>query len=950
MTAIDNAAAAGRDQAPAVVEFGPFRLEPAQRRLTSGQEEVHLGGRAMDILIALARRKGELVGRDDLLAAAWPNLYVHEANLKVTVSSLRRALRDHHPSADLIKTVVGRGYWLSTLAEPTSQDGGVEVPGVAGVALPDLGTVIARDSEIAQLGETLAVHRLVTVAGAGGIGKTTVAIAAAHLFEDEHEATATFVDLSRVASEEFVHVSLAAALGVSPENGDTIQAVVSILARRKALLVFDTCEHVLHAVAQICDLILEKTTEVRILATSRAVLGVRMEKVVWLEPLRSPPADDAETLQDVLRYPAAQLLAARALEVSGYQPRDADAQALAAICRRLDGAPLAIELVSSRLAGRTAETVLAELGDRFRTLRSHRPGAPLRQQTLLVTLEWSYALLRPEEASVLRALSIFAGSFDIDAAARVVEHHGYTPIDAADAVAGLRAKSMLSLDQSGGDVRYRLLDSTRAFAADLLEDHGEVDAVAANHAKLQLKTFMRAGLEQATMTARAWRAAYASLVDDLRKALDWSLYRSGDRLLGIQLAAAGLPLWHELSLGEEARRNCELAMAEFDRIGCLDKGLNLRLVVGLASLNAYLTTDVEKIISLFETARRLAIETNNVQAECLALSAVATFSLLPGQDETVLATLDELRDVAIRGNDRAALWEQDKLRAWLEVYLCQFEAANRRLIGLRAEMNDYSEGAAPRFHVDQKSSIDVQYAALQWLMGKPGHAVEAMEDAAREAIDLGHGLSLVHALTRGVIFVLLECGHYDRARPYADLLKTVILRHGLATWLPLSDLYSEAIEALSGAKREPERLRGVLEALQGGTAQLANNTYCSTLARAMLAIGEPEDAARAVDYIYLMGAQRWNRPELTRIEVAIERARGNETGAEDRLREAVGLAEEIGCLAWKLRAGCDLAELLVEKGRADEARAMLQPIYGAFTDGFDSHDVRHAAALLRKPD
>src|SRR5262249_6515385 len=149
-------------------------------------------------------------------------------------------------------------------------------------------------------------------------------------------------------------------------------------------------------------------------------------------------------------------------------------------------APLAIELVSSRLAGRSADIVLEELDDRFRNLRRDTPGGPLRQQTLLVTLEWSYALLTRNEATVLRAISHFAGSFDTDSALRVVAHHGLAPIDAFDAIAGLRAKSMLSIDQTSGELRYRLLDSTRAFAASLLDSHGELAPVSASHARLQL--------------------------------------------------------------------------------------------------------------------------------------------------------------------------------------------------------------------------------------------------------------------------------------------------------------------------------------------------------------------------------------------------------------------------------------------------------------------------------
>lgn len=930
------------------LEFGPFRLQPARRKLSCGNEDVRLGGRAMDILIALARRKDEVLTKDDLFAAGWPGIYVHESNLKVTIASLRRALREHCPEAEFINTVVGRGYWLSASPEATALPARSDTSLVVGSTLPPIGTVIGRDGDIALLRETMASHRMTTLAGAGGVGKTTVAVAAAQLFEDEHGASVAFIDLSRVASEEFVVISLAAALGVNSESGDTLQAVVAILARRRAVLLFDTCEHVLHAVARICDLILEKTAEVRILATSRIVLGVRREHVVWLAPLDVPPKEHAGELSDVLRYSAPQLLTARALERTGYRPTPQDGNALAEICRRLDGAPLAIELVSARFAGRSADQVLKELDNRFRTLRSERQGGPLRQQTLLITLEWSYALLREDEAATLRAVSVFAGSFDVEAVARVVEHRGLAPADAAGAIAGLRAKSMLSVDDTADELRYRLLDSTRAFAADLLRDYGEQDAVSASHARVQLKIFTRAGKEQMTMSARTWRSLYGEQVDDLRKAVGWSLYQSRDVLLGIQLTAAGLPLWQELSMGEEARKNCERALTEFERIGYNDKALKLALVVGLASLNAYLTTDVGRIISLFETASQLARETNNSAAECLALSAAATFSLLPGHDDSVSSTLDALREAAKRAHDRAAMWEADKLRAWLDVYRCELQSANARLLALRADMHGHSEGVAPRFHVDQKSSVDIQYGALQWLMGRPGSAIDVIEEAAHYAIELGHGLSLVHALTRGVIFVLLESQSYERARHYAEMLKSVIVRHGLATWLPLSDCYSESIDALSGARSAPQELRSVLKSLQAGTAQLGNNTYCQTLARAMLAIGEVDDAARVIDYIFETGAQAWNMPELLRIRAAIARARRNDADAETLLRQALAIADERGWHAWRLRTGYDLALLLEERGGSTEAKQVLLPIYNHFVDGFDTGDLRNARVLLER--
>lgn len=691
------------------VEFSAFRLYPRLRKLYCGPEEVQLGGRAMDLLICLASKPGALATRDELVAAAWPSLFVHESNLKVTIASLRRALRECCPSDDSINTVIGRGYWLRTEVLPQTAEV-TEPSSAASAPLPELGTIIGRDATIAELRETLERHRLTTIVGAGGMGKTTVAVAAAQLFADAGLGAVAFVDLARVASAEFVTSSLAAALGVSSAGGDRLLGVVSILTRRKMLLLLDTCEHVLAEVARICDVLLAGTRDVRILATSRQVLGVPGEELLWLAPLEVPPSDVGGA-EDVLRYSAAQLLVARANEKSGYVLNDEDARPIGEICRRLDGAPLALELISSRLVARNTGAILQKLDDRFRNLRRLSPGGPLRQQTLLATLEWSYSLLEAHEASVLRAISIFAGQFAAEDAERVLAHLRPGPNHTQETLARLCDKSMLSVDGAAGPVRYRLLDSTRAFASDLLDAHGEVMPVSANHARLQLETLTCADAALTARSARERLVDHTGRADDLRKALEWALHRSNEPLLGIELAAAGLPLWHELSLGEECRRHCQTALAELDRLGCNDSALKLRLVVGLASTNTFLSADPEATMALFETAIRLARETGDAVAECRALGALAMYEILPGREGAVTELLDQMSEAAARSNDRRAVWEHEQLRAEWELNCCEFPASLRRLERLRAELRDEVAGSAPRFQIDQRTNIETTYGA-----------------------------------------------------------------------------------------------------------------------------------------------------------------------------------------------------------------------------------------------
>ncbi|MBV9701717.1 MAG: winged helix-turn-helix domain-containing protein [Methylobacteriaceae bacterium] len=927
-----------------VVSFGPFRLYPEHRKLFCEGAEVRLGGRAMDVLKALAKKNGALVHSEELFAAAWPDVFVHESNLKVTVASLRRTLREYSPAHDYVRNVVGRGYWLSPDVRPLSSSD--DLP--RSTPLPDLRTVIGRDEEIAALCATMAHHRLSTIVAAGGMGKTTVAVAAAQIFEDETGHAATFVDLARVVNGEFVASTIAAALGISLEGRDVLPAATSLLARRKALLVLDTCEHVQSEVARVCDILLADTSNLRVLATSRQVLDAQHEHVVWLPPLKIPPRDCDHTVEAVLAYSGPQLLAARALEKAGYRIQDGDAPAIAEICRRLDGAPLAIELASSRLKARSADFVLGELNDRFRRLRRDDPGGPLRQQTLLMTLEWSYALLTRSEAEVLRAVSIFSAAFITDSAIYVGAALDLSPPVVVEAISGLLSKAMLSIDREAGEPRYRLLDSTRAFAGDLLVAHGELDRVSSRHARRQLEILERASLEQAGMAARDWQMLCAGLVDDLRKAIDWALHGREDLLLGTRLVAAGLPLWQTLSLDLESCRNCRAALAELDGIDCKDPSLKLNLAVGLATANALLFDDPEKTISMFQRAIDLAREASDANAEFRALGALALYAVLPGNRSNLPDILEAMRLAAVRTNDPFALWEHQHVYGFWEAgegYLVKYHA---RLEKVFAEMDDYSEHSLSKSQLNMKAMIRTGFAASAWYAGKPGRAQKLIDETLEMALNLGHGLTLAYCLSTGLIDTLLHMGDYKKAAYGLGLLERTIDQNGLGAWVGRAVCFRAVLNACSSDAHDPAELRLAFDSLYRKAARVAHQGYLSILAETMLENGHVDDAVEALDFIFARGPHREMRPEFLRIKAGTERAKGQIGEAEARLRAALRDADEIEVPCFKFRAAYDLASLLHERGASGEARALLAPLYGQFTDGFDTRDLRRARDLLER--
>lgn len=929
-----------------VVEFGPFRLHGDHRRLFCGNEEVQLGGRAMEMLVTLARNKGEVVSKDELYNAAWPGIFVHEANLKVTIASLRRALREYSPAENYIRTLVGRGYWLSDQVSGSSPRI-ANLPIAANSQFPELRTVIGRDAEIAELRNRITANRLTTIVGPGGIGKTTVAVATVQLLEDDEGGLFTFIDLSRATGEEFVIPSVAAALGISSVSQDRLEAISSILARRKALLLLDTCEHVLNAVAHFCDVVLANTGDVRIIATSRQALRAKREEVFWLSPLEVPPPGRTYTAEQVLRYTAPQLLIERASEKGKYVLDDGDASAVAEICRRLDGSPLAIELVSPRLTSRRAPDVLEELGDRFITLVGRDREGPPRQQTLLATLEWSYALLTMSEAAVLRAVSVFMGTFDMDAVLSIIGRHGLDPMAVFDAIAGLRAKSMLSVEQMGGGMRYRLLDSTRAFAGDLLEASGELTDVMAAYARYILDILARANADQASLSARRWHTTYASRADDLRKAVNWALFLRSDPLLGMQLVSMGLPLWHELSLSEEARRYCEQALAEFDRISCSDLALKLKLLVGLATVSSYISADAEKAIETFKTAIQLSREVADTSAECKALGALARYQILPGQQTVARETLKALKRVAMRSNNLSALWEHEHLLTELDIIRCEYPSAIARLEKLRRELRGAADGAGSRFDLDPKLRTENTLGGLQWLGStRPGTGFKRIKAVSKAVSKIDHGWTIIFCYTRGALFVLCECQEYALAKHYAELLKETIYRHGMPAWIPLVNCFSEVLDAMTGVRRDPNGLMTAFDELRNGLPQIGRHLYFAQLIRALHTIGHVTQAVRILDYLFEIGPQRSMVPELLRLRAINERSLGSDENAVSTLQQALQAAEENGAWGWRIRCATDLALLLKERMLIDDAKRVLEPVYGQFKDGFDTPDLQRARNLL----
>jgi predicted ATPase/DNA-binding winged helix-turn-helix (wHTH) protein len=556
----------GTARGAACLEFGRFRLLTRQRELRLGDATVALGSRAFDVLLILVEAAGELVTKEELLARVWPGAVVEESNIQVQVSALRKALGDDR---NLILTVPLRGYRFTGVVRALDAEGsalppqGAEPEPVRPIPsnLPaPVSDFIGRETELRELRELLRHNRLVTLVGTGGIGKTRLGLEAARATLEEFPDGVWLAELAPLTDPDLAASAINTALGLQSGAGRwTAERLAAALRGRRLLLVLDNCEHVIGAAAREAEALLRAVPGARILATSQEPLGLDGECTYRLSPLEFPAEETAE-LAAALRHDAVRLFVARARAADPhFNLSERNAATVATICRRLDGIPLAIELAAARAAALGIEGLARRLDLRFHVLTGGRRTALPRHQTLRATLDWSHRLLAEPDRIVLRRLAVFAGSFSLEAAASVVADSALPEWEVIGRIAELVDKSLVVADIGGPVRRYRLLETTHAYAMEKLADSGEFGSLARLHA-LHFRDHMRTALGVWEETpSMQWLEAQAPEIDNARVALDWAFGVDGDAAMGIELAAASYPLWYLMSLMQEGRARLERA-------------------------------------------------------------------------------------------------------------------------------------------------------------------------------------------------------------------------------------------------------------------------------------------------------------------------------------------------------------------------------------------------------
>jgi len=930
--------------------FGPFRLIPGRHVLVRENRAVKLGSRALDILHLLVIRAGQEVSKNELIEFAWPNIFVDDSNLKVHISSLRRALEDTLPQATYIATVAGRGYKFvgqvqTKYVETISVEGDEQL---IASSLPAPTSLIGRQSDIEGVARALDFTRFVTLVGPGGVGKTSLAIAVAHARQEKFVDGVYFVDFSATDDSAFVPHLLAIALGVRGSTGDVILTTVEHLRNKRLLIVLDNCEHVLHAVAALAAQLVQAKTSTCLLATSREPLGIFGENVQRIKPLAFPRLRQTRDASEAAAYPAIELFLLRALETAEYRLADDDIYAVARICEALDGLPLAIEIVAAKLAHFSAAELLDSISRHFSEFRNETDGAHLRHRTLSATLDWSYQLLSAQEATIFRLLSVFTGSFewtDVTGMARLVN---FDPYQTTMALGALVSKSLLSAEIDREQLRYRLLESTRGYAAErLLEDPLAADAQR-RHAEIVLTTFEKSETEWGSIDSRVWRARYEARGGDLRKALDWCFSEGGNASLGVDLATSAIRLWdeqssffEEFSQVRRALEHCATLALAPQRTATLAMSFAWSMTIG-----RQLHTETE---DAWNTALNLTELSGNAGQHLYAMQGKAVLLLWTGRHEQAVSLMEEAIQMAQAG-DRASLLDGEKLHASAEVHLGRLLDAHTSIKRLAEEFrHEVIPPGSTRYQLQRHVCIHSTLAFSTWLTGQPERALAMAEEVVVETGNADHSMGQAQILALAAMPLALLSGNVDLLERYSTTLRTNLDRKTIAIWEPMQRFYAAVVRNVRGDPRALDHMQSAINEMVCDRFLLHAPMYLGVLAEALLARGRSANADEAVEAALKLQRQtkeNWCFPELLRVKAQIMAAHGEGCHALSILGNAREHALAIGARSFELRVVNDMAEAAIISGSSEDAIQRLRPLYENFEDKDATEDLKRSARLL----
>lgn len=936
------------------LRFGPFELNVAERSLKKANQVIPLGGRAYDILIALLEKAGDVVAKAELIVKAWPDVTVEEGSLRVHLSALRKALGDGQFGDKYIANIQGHGYsFIAPITRlPADRGRGNASSGLSNLP-PTLSRMVGRDDIVLEIQRLLQTEqRLITILGAGGIGKTTVALSVGHGALADFSGAGFFVDLSTVSDREHVIGAVASALGLDPRFVDRTEALLDFLRPRKALIILDSCEHLIEKAAEVANSIFQSAPGIHTLVTSRETLRVAGEHVLRLPPLDCPPEQPGLTASEVFAYPAARLFAERVSARGGNSSlSDDEAPMVAEICRKLDGIALAIELAAGRAAVFGVRNTVAKLGSRLDLLKFGRRTANPRHQTLKATLDWSYDHLSEVERVVLRRVAIFIGHFPLEAAFAVAEQGGIHRSEIEDAVENLVNKSLVVAWHSWRGVFYRLLGATRCYALEKLALAGEHHSIAVKHANFLPRLLESSRSNLFDLEGAAPAGAVPDNLGNVRAALEWSFGPDGNDSTAIRTAAAAAQLFLAMSLFVECRDWMERAI---DRMAAdCDPRDQMEILASLALSLMFTAGNSERVRDAFNSALTFAEWREDCYQQLRLLSGLSMYlhrmidaagSLdVALRAETVAKRTGSPEDAALAASMKGAAYYMlgNHLRAQKHLERALHGSPPSRRFN------------ATQYLFDLRTTSLFILARSHWFAGNLDRAARDAERAVEEAERSDHPIALCRALILTMPFYFW-IDDLQRIERNLSKLELVAEKYSLAPFRAVAvGLRGRHLIRVGQTMDGVQHLQESLEKLRTVQYEILVTDFVAELAVSLARQNERSEALALVDES-IAAQLAANRPLhlpalfLTKGLVFLSGESPENASAQECLEEAMTLAAQQSALSFELRAGLALARLWINRGQIRRAGDLIAPIYNRFTEGLATPDLMLAKQMLEQ--
>ncbi|WP_322404658.1 ATP-binding protein [Massilia luteola] len=790
---------------------------------------------------------------------------------------------------------------------------------------PDL-RILGRSAELARVAELLQERRFVTIVGPGGMGKTTVARALARECADLYPDGVRFIDLAIMAEDRELVGALGAALGMTRLTRDGLAQLAPCLRGRRMLVVFDCCEHHTAVAAEACEALLRAASGIDVLCTSREPLLARSERIVRLRPMGMPNA--------------VELFVARAHgdHPDGFFLDSGNVALVRAICRAVDGVPLALELAAALVRPLGLDTVARQTSRCLLASSPVRVHAGDRHDTLASMLDWSYDMLSPAEQRVLRCLAVFRGGFTLEAAGAVAAAVASDTDNVIDTVIELAGKSLVSTNAGGAD-RPRLLDLTRDYVYDKLVRSGELDAVRQRHARWLGTLMDRIERDWMELARCTWLDLYGPWIDDILAAIDWALGPGGEPLLGARLAGTGFSLGDQIGIAREFQGRVQRAV---EAVGNLEHA-PARVLEILWRLNAVVADGRDlsghSYRKLMDDAGRnllLARKAGTAVLQSFPLMAMWGWPYVRADYPASLAGAEHMARAARDSRDPyLALLAQRTLAQSLHYLGRHAEARQWATMALSSSGLRIPLSYLPS-PVQVATSMRIVLARVLWMEGAADQAL-AMSEQALASAEQDRPVALCQALCLAAAPVAIWRGELALAAALVARLRDCAEGHGLGFWLDWARRYEGALAVMAGTIEVRD------------LAAFADTHEFSAKCRDQLVTFSPMLLAEDAAMRGASGLVAWCLPELLRAR-ALRRLAADpvdrDGAAAALLHQALETAQRHGAPAWALRSATSLAAVYRRQDTGALARAVLEPTLARCREGYATADLRAATALL----